>query len=50
MGIPKRRQKLWRFEQMWLEDEGCKDIVELAWGKAFPYRPIDQVEGKIKSF
>ena len=35
---------------MWLEDQGCKDIVELAWGKAFPYRPIDQVEGKIKSF
>lgn len=35
---------------MWLEDEGCKDIVELAWGKAFPCRPIDQVEGNIKSF
>lgn len=23
LGIPKRRRKPWRFEQMWLKDKGC---------------------------
>lgn len=30
-GIPIRINKPWRFEQMWLEDEGCHDTVTSAW-------------------
>ena len=30
-GIPKRINKPWRFEQMWMEDEGCREVVEDAW-------------------
>lgn len=30
-GIPLRRQKLWHFEYMWLEEDGCVEIVESAW-------------------
>ena len=26
--IPKRINKPWRFEQMWMEDEGCREVVE----------------------
>ena len=29
--IPKRINKPWRFEQMWMEDEGCREVVEDAW-------------------
>ena len=46
-GITKRRKKPWRFEQMWLEDPGCKEIVVSAWGRFFLGGPMDQVEGKI---
>lgn len=28
--VPMRHNKPWRFEQMWLEDEGCQDIVASA--------------------
>lgn len=31
MGVPKKRRKPWRFEQMWLDDDGCKDIVDSVW-------------------
>ena len=30
-GIPKRLQKLWRFEQMWMEEEGCREAIESTW-------------------
>ena len=30
-GIPKRINKPWRFEKMWMEDEGCREVVEDAW-------------------
>ncbi|KAL4652573.1 hypothetical protein ACB092_01G242000 [Castanea dentata] len=30
-GVPVRPHKPWRFEQMWLEDEGCNDTVASAW-------------------
>lgn len=33
---------------MWLEDEGCQGIVELAWRHDFRGRPVDRAEGKIK--
>ena len=37
-----RRRKLFRFESMWLTDEGCKDTIEDAWrggrvGSQMPY-------------
>ena len=28
--IPKKSNKLWRFEQMWMEDVGCREVVENA--------------------
>ena len=30
-GIPKHLQKLWRFEQMWMEEEGCHEAIESTW-------------------
>ena len=30
-GIQKKCQKPWRFEQMWLEDASCSEVVDLAW-------------------
>lgn len=46
-GIPKNRQKLWRFEYMWLEEEGCRDTVESAWLHDVPDHPMARFEGKI---
>ena len=48
MGVPKKRQKPWRFEQMWLEDDGCRDIVDSAWRQQVSGKSMDQVEEKIK--
>ena len=47
-GIPKRRRKPWRFEQMSLGDPRCKEVVVLAWERSVSGSPIVQVEGKIK--
>ena len=33
---------------MWLEDPGCREIVDSAWGRFFWGSPIDHVEGKIQ--
>ena len=30
-GVPVKFNKPWRFKQIWLEDEGCHDIVASAW-------------------
>ena len=30
-GIAPKKQKPWRFEQLWLENKGCHDIVTAAW-------------------
>lgn len=30
LGIPTRHQKPWRFEQVWLQEEGCHETVNLA--------------------
>nr|POE55075.1 hypothetical protein CFP56_26656 [Quercus suber] len=43
-----KQQRPWRFEQMWLEDTGCSEVVDLAWKRNFPGNPIAQVEEKIK--
>ena len=46
-GIPKPRNKPWRFEHMWLEEEGCRDTVESAWLFDAPGQAMSRVEGKI---
>lgn len=30
-GFPKRVNKPWRFEQMWMRDESCREVIEDAW-------------------
>ena len=39
-GIPKRRREPWRFEQMWLEDPRCKEVVVSAWERSVGGSPI----------
>ena len=46
-GVPKFRNKPWRFEHMWLEEEGCRDTVEAAWGCDVPGQAMARVDGKI---
>nr|POF14797.1 hypothetical protein CFP56_33006 [Quercus suber] len=46
-GIPKIRQKPWRFEHMWLEEEGCKETIEEAWSLEANGHAMARVEGKI---
>lgn len=29
-GMPKKNLRPWRFEKMWMEDEGCQEVVESA--------------------
>ena len=48
MGVPKKRWKPWRFEQMWLKDDGCRDILDSVWRQQVSGRPMVQVEEKIK--
>ena len=47
MGIPDRKNRPWRFEQFWIEDEGCHEIVHLAWRSDCGTSPMDNVAGKI---
>ena len=35
---------------MWMEDEGCHDIVALAWGKGKGVSPVSRVIGKVGKF
>ena len=48
-GIPKKIQRPWRFEQMWIEEEGCQASVEAAWREPAKGCPMEQVELKLKS-
>jgi len=47
-GIQKRMNKPWRFEQMWMEEEGCGQAVEDTWISEIPGCPMAWVEGKIQ--
>lgn len=47
-GIQIKQLKPWRFEQKWLEDARCNEVVDLAWRRNFLGSPLVQVEGKIK--
>lgn len=47
LGILERKQRPWRFEQMWLKDDGCHDVVKATWRRAVRGSPMAMVEGKI---
>ena len=46
-GILVKSQRLWRFEQFWLEQEGCHDTVAQSWATAHSGSPMAAVIGKI---
>ncbi|KAK9983952.1 hypothetical protein SO802_033477 [Lithocarpus litseifolius] len=46
-GIPKKCQRPWRFEHMWLGEEGCHASVESAWNQTVVGDPMMRVETKI---
>ena len=46
-GIPKRVNKRWRFEQMWMRDEGCREVIEDAWSFEYQGSPMRRVENKM---
>ena len=46
-GIPKLWNKPWRYEHMWLEEEGCRDTVESAWLFNALGQAMSRVEEKI---
>ncbi|XP_030923315.1 uncharacterized protein LOC115950217 [Quercus lobata] len=48
LGIPKRINKPWRFEQMWMKDEGCREVIEDAWSYVHQGNPMSRVEGKVE--
>ncbi|XP_030958925.1 uncharacterized protein LOC115980855 [Quercus lobata] len=48
MGIPDRKNRPWHFEQVWLEDKGCHEIVHSAWRSDYGTSPMDKVVGKIR--
>ena len=41
--------KPWRFEQMWLEDLGCRDIVVRTWDRNVVGSPMEVVVSKLKA-
>ena len=46
-GIPKKNQRPWRFEHMWLEEGGCHASVEAVWNQNVLGDPMKKVEIKI---
>ena len=48
LGIPKRVNKPWRFEQMWMRDGGCREVIEVAGSHDYHGNPMSRVEGKVE--
>lgn len=48
MGIPIKKRRPWRFEQIWMEDEGCHESIEAAWRADFLDGLMHKVEEKFK--
>ena len=46
-GVPVRQNKPWRFEKMWLEEEGCHDMVSSAWREGKGSTPVCGVMNKV---
>lgn len=47
-GIAPYRNKPFRFEQMWLREEGCGEIVKATWSSSMTIRSMPMVSEKIK--
>ena len=48
-GIVPKSQKPWRFEQLWLENEGCHDTVVATWNEVSWGPPMVEVMKKIEN-
>lgn len=48
-GFIEKTQRPWRFEQLWLENNGCHDIVERVWRMASSGSPMADVMSKIEA-
>ena len=46
-GIPKKINKPWRFEQMWMEEVGYRELMEDAWAYEFQGSAMNRLEGKV---
>lgn len=44
-----RKKKRFHFENMWVEDEGCAEVVKEAWLNGEVSDPIDNWRGKVKA-
>ena len=48
-GITSKPQRSWRFEQMWLEEQGCHDSVKRAWKAISSKPPMSRVIQNVDS-
>ena len=48
LGIPKRVNKPWWFEQLWMRDGGCREVIEVAWSHDYHGNSMSRVEGKVE--
>ncbi|KAL0008379.1 hypothetical protein SO802_009881 [Lithocarpus litseifolius] len=48
-GIAPKKLKPWRFEQLWLECEGCHDTITAAWSEVSWASPMVEVMNKIEN-
>lgn len=47
-GIPVKPNKPWHFEQIWLKDEGCHDVVAKAWSEGGGDNSMGKVVRKVE--
>ena len=48
-GIVVKSLRPWRFEQMWLEDLGCRDTVVRTWDRSVVGSPLEVVVSKLEA-
>ena len=48
-GIEVKSLRPWRFDQMWLEDLGCRDTVVRTWDRSVLGSPMEVVVSKLKA-
>ena len=49
-GVSERLRKPWRFDQVWLENEGCHETVASAWGVCVEGSSMKQVMKKLSVY